>query len=310
MSQKLNISRFLLFVLFWTGCQTIQFERPNIVTDSDWLVDGYTQNRSRSTSDGLALPLEVAWEYNAAAAFGPGSPLILNGVVLIGTNKGEVHSIELATGRKRGFKNFGDGIEAPLAISEGFMYVASAWGKRVLTAFDLKKATFLWKNGGTPIESGFVVTDGLIIAADVQGMVHAFDQKTGEEQWKIELGDRVSVQSSLLLIQNKGVFVVDDAGRASLLNILDGSVLWSRQLSGPVYEGASSIGSSIAVSTTRGTVEVLDSDDGSAKWIYHSTNSSVRFGATAISENLVVVGATDGVVRAFLVENGVEKWFM
>ncbi len=303
-----NIGWVLVAAILHMGCQTIQFDRPQAVTEKDWLVDGYTQNRSRSTSDAVELPLDVAWEYNAASAFGPGSPLILNKVLLIGTLKGEIHAIDLISGRKRGYRNFGEGIEASPAISQGILFVPSAWGKKSLVAFDLAKANFLWRNNGTPIESGIVVTDKFVIAADVEGSVRAFDQKTGKLIWEVALGDRISVQSSLLLIDSNAVFVADDSGKASMLSVDDGQLIWSQQLSGPVYESASSLGSKIVVPTTRGTLEVLNSDSGRVEWLYRASNPNVRFGSPAISEDLVIVGGTDGMVRAFEASTGSEKW--
>lgn len=290
------------------GCQTIQFDRPTAVTEKDWLVDGQTQNKSRSTAEGVDLPLSIFWEYNAAAAFGPGSALLLDDVVLVGTMKGEVHTVELSSGKKQGYRNFGEGIEATTAINSGILFVPSALGKHVLVAFNLAKGNFLWQNEGTPIESGLVVTETLVIAADNQGVVKAYSQKDGSLVWERGLGERVSVQSALLLIDSDAVFVADDSGMATLLSAQNGDLIWSRRLSGPVYEGASSLGNRIVVPTTRGTIEVLDTSSGKTLWQYRAANEKIRFGSPAISKELVVVGATDGVVRAFEASTGKEVW--
>lgn len=303
-----HIVWILCFLALNVGCQTIQFDRPSAVTEKDWLVDGKAQNKSRSTAEGVDLPLSVLWEYNAASAFGPGSPLLLDDVVLVGTMKGEIHAVELSSGKKRGYRNFGEGIEATSAINKGILFVPSAMGKHVLVAFNLAKGNFLWRNGGTPIESGLVITETLVIVADIQGVVKAYNQKDGNLVWEKDLGERVSVQSALLLIDSEAVFVADDSGLATLISAQTGEIIWSRRLSGPVYEGAASLGNKIVVPTTRGTIEVLDTSSGKTIWQYRAANEKIRFGSPAISNEMVVVGATDGIVRAFEASTGKEMW--
>ena len=308
MTRFVYIASSLLMVIALSSCQTIQFNRPTFTSDQDWLVDGYSQNRSRSVSEGFTLPLTQVWEYNAAAGFGPGSPLVLDKVVLVSTRKGEIHSIELETGRKRGFRSFGDGIEGAPAIQNGHMFVASALGKRILSSFNLKTGGYAWRNKGVPIESGIVVSDGLIVAADVFGGIKAYDTKTGAEVWSVTIGERVSVQSALLLTDSTSVFVADDSGVASLLSLEDGTVKWQTKLDGPVYEGSSALGSLVVVPTTRGSFHVLDRKSGNVQWSFTTESDVVRFGATSISEDLIVVGASDETVRAFDPETGELKW--
>ena len=145
-----HISRILLAAIVFAGCQSIRFDLPGRLTEEDWPTDGKTADRSRYVPESLSLPLEVSWEYSANAGFGPGSPLILDGVVLVGTRKGEIHAIELATGRKRGFKKMGEAIEGSPLIANGMLYVPSAWGKKVLVGFDLKRGVISWKVPGGP----------------------------------------------------------------------------------------------------------------------------------------------------------------
>ena len=303
-----NIAVSVVMAIVLSSCQTIQFNRPSNTSEKDWLVDGYTQNRSRSVDAELTLPLSQAWEYNAAAGFGPGSPLVLDKVVLVATRKGEIHFIELETGRKRGYKNFGDGIEGSPAIQDGQMFVASAWGKRILSSFNLKTGNYTWRKKGVPIESGIVVSNGLVVAADVFGTVRAYDTKSGAEVWSTTIGKRASVQSALLLTDPSSVFVADDSGVATLLSVENGSMKWQSQLEGPVYEGSAALGDLVVVPTTRGTVQVLSLASGNVKWSFKTASKTVRFGSAAISEDLVVVGASDATVRAFDSESGLLKW--
>ncbi len=78
---------FVTLLLMMTGCQTIQFERPHVLSERDWPTDGQTESRSRAVADSLMLPLEEVWKYGANAGFGAGSPLVLQDRVLVGNRK-------------------------------------------------------------------------------------------------------------------------------------------------------------------------------------------------------------------------------
>ncbi|MBT3449939.1 MAG: PQQ-binding-like beta-propeller repeat protein [Bacteroidetes Order II. Incertae sedis bacterium] len=298
----------IVLLLFLSSCQTIQFENPSIVSDSDWLVDGQSQERTRAYAFDAALPFEEAWEYNAAAAFGPGSPLILEGVILAATRKGEVHTVELATGRKRGFKSFSDGIEGSPAIDNGRMFISSAVGKRTLVAWDLKRGRKLWRYKGSGFESGLVVQDNMVIGADVDAVVKAFDQADGTLLWTRSLGEMSSVQSTPLLVNLDRLFVADDRGNAFLLNVHTGDVIWESLLTGPVYESATAADGLVFVPTTRGAIDALDLHTGQLVWTLTQELSTLRFGGLATDGKHVYAGATDGLVRAVDVSTGEVVW--
>ena len=298
-----------IFGLLLIGaCQTIQFDQPLSTSELDWLVDGQSQERTRIYDLNASLPLELEWEYNAAAAFGPGSPLILDGVVLAATRKGEVHTVDLQTGRKRGFKSFSDGIEGPLAIANGKMFVASALGKKKLIAWNLRRGNALWKYKGAAFESGLVVFENLVIGSDVDGVVTAFDQDSGLVVWSLKLGEMVSVQSTPLLLSGGRLFVADDASNAFLIAAATGDVLWERRLPGPVYESASASAGRIFVPTTRGVLVALDEQSGHEIWTLTHDLNTARFGAVATDGERVFVGATDGQLRAIDATNGEVVW--
>lgn len=131
---SLIIASALAMTVGLTACQTIQFERPHVLSETDWPTDGGASDRSRYSDSELNGSLEMAWEYSANAGFGPGSALLLQDRVLVATRKGEVHTIELETGRGRGFKRMGEAIEATPLIHQGLLFVPTSWGEKSLVA--------------------------------------------------------------------------------------------------------------------------------------------------------------------------------
>lgn len=298
----------VLFVILLSGCQTIQFENPRISSEANWLTDGKNHERSRSYEQPINPPLELVWEYSANAGFGPGSPLILADQVLVATRKGEVHSIELETGRGRGFKNMGDVIEGTPVISDGIMFVPTAWGKRVLIAFDLQKGVIKWRVGGIPFDTALISFQDLVVGADVEGNVRAYQKTDGREAWSMSLGERQSVKASPLLLDEHKMFIATDTGLVHLLDLNTSEILWSEDVGAPVYNSPSAISGSIYLGTTRGDVVKLSATNGEIQWSVRPNDAQVRIGQIAVDEKTVFFGATDGKVRAVNSTSGSLVW--
>ena len=150
------------------GCQSLEVRQSHIAPDS-WLTEGQTAQRAYATDVALAPPLDEAWDYNAAAGFGPASPLIYGNAVLVSNRQGEVHGIDLETGRRIGIESFGDAVEGSPVVLGDMMYVPVAWGRRALIAYDLKKGSKRWEVRHAPIEAGLLQAGGSIIGVDVEG---------------------------------------------------------------------------------------------------------------------------------------------
>ena len=191
---------YIAICLILVGCQTVQLQNPQRVSSEDWLTDGQHPSKQRSYALSVDPPLEKIWEYNAAAGFGPGSPLIVNGTVLVSTRKGEVHSIDLETGRRRGFKAFGEGIEGSPVVSDGKLFVPIDMGRRSLTAWDLAKGNTAWRKKDTFISAGLSADQEAIYAVDIKGVIYAILKEDGETKWTYDLGHRAIGKASPLLL--------------------------------------------------------------------------------------------------------------
>ena len=303
-----HIARILLAAIVFAGCQSIRFDLPGRLTEEDWPTDGKTADRSRYVPEFLSVPLEVSWEYSANAGFGPGSPLILDGIVLVGTRKGEIHAVELETGRKRGFKKMGEAIEGSPLIANGMLYVPSAWGKKVLVGFDPKRGVISWKVAGVPFETALVAHDDNVVGVDVEGTVRSFNGETGEEVWRLKLGEKISAQASPLLVSPNRLFVATDDGNGYLVDLNVPDIIWQTDLGAPVYASPVTSDGTIYISTTRGSLVAIEALTGEQKWLMETLNPDVRMGAPAVDGERVYLGATDGRVRSVDINTGQVQW--
>ena len=289
------------------GCQTIQFERPQVLSEADWPTDGRTEERSRHIAEEMNLPLELAWEYSANAGFGSSSPLVLQDRVLVGNRKGEVHAVELETGRGRGFKQLGESVEGSPLIHEGIMFVPVAWGKHVLVAFDLAKGTNLWRNRGIPFSTTLVGHEETVIGIDIEGTLRAFSTRNGDEVWTLELAPFTTFKASPVRVSDTSILVADISGIVYQVNVQEQEIEWTRDLGAPIYETPAVAGGEVAIATTRGATHLLNTATGSQRWV-HQAPDHLRMGAPALNDRLVILGSTDGTVRALSRDSGKTVW--
>lgn len=137
-----------------SGCGgSIKLARAIHHSGEDWLVFGRDGQHTNRASTVLNPPLKLLWAYDASAGFGSGSPIVVDSVVFIGTLTGELHAVELATGKRIGYTSLGSALVGAPAISNGRIVVACAMGDEPLVAFDLHYGDRLWKKNITGVET-------------------------------------------------------------------------------------------------------------------------------------------------------------
>lgn len=297
----------LILVFIFAGCQTILFERPHVLSESDWPTDGQTEARTRAVADTLSLPLEQVWKYSANAGFGTGSPLVLQDRVLVGNRKGEVHTIMIETGQGTGFKQMGESVEGSPLIHEGLMFVPVAWGKHILVAFDLSKGTNKWRAKGVPFATALIGHDNTVVGVDLEGTLRSYDVEDGSEVWTLSLAPYQSFQASPVRLNDSSIMLADITGALYRVNLDSREIEWTSNLGAPVYQTPAVNGNDVVVSTTRGRVVAVNADTGDITWEWEG-QPYLRMGAPALSGSAVVVGATDGRVRRLDRQTGELEW--
>jgi len=304
---RMALIAFLILLVTGTGCQTIQFERPHVLSETDWPTDGATDARTRAVQDSLALPLQEVWKYSANAGFGAASPLILQDRVLVGNRKGEVHSVLMESGRGAGFKQMGESIEGSPLIHEGFLFVPVAWGKHILVAYDLAKGTNRWRAKGVPFATSLIGHKETIVGVDLEGTLRAYSIRGGDEEWTLSLAPFRTFQASPVRVSDSSIVVADIEGTLYRVNLDTQQVEWTVSLDEPVYHTPAVRDGAIAVSSTRGSLFHLDAGSGATKWKWEGADH-LRMGAPTFGRHEIIVGATDGTVRSLDRWSGEERW--
>ncbi len=307
-SASICLALSLSFAMFLPACTSLHLKDLPTATGLSWPTEGRTNERSYEAPAAPTLPLRMEWDYNAAAGFGPGGPLVAEPFVLVATRKGEVHAIDAERGKKKGVKAFGDAIEGSPAVLGGVLYVPVAWGRRTgVVAYDLISGSRLWRYEAPPVTTGLLATDEVVIFGDYEAQLHCLDHR-GSVRWTFQSENRTSIKGTPVMVVAGTVAVADDQGILLGVDLSEGTLVWRRDLGEPVYVSMASGKGRLLVPTTRGTLHALDGVTGQTLWVFHGDNLQAKYATPAVAGETVVFGGSDGVVRALNLNTGDELW--
>ena len=144
---------------------------------------------------------------------------------------------------------------------------------------------------------------GLIIAADLDGRVHAVERDTGVRKWitapTSRIWGRVSANENTAFAANKD-------GAILAFSLEDGSPLWTYEVGDAVYGGATAVGNSVLTTSHDDWVYSIDAQTGELKW---KTEMSSGSNSTPIFANgLVIAGSWDDRLYAMDAATGANVW--
>lgn len=285
------------------GCAPLQIERAIRAQETDWTTYGGSMARTNRSTRSLAPPLALRWEYNTAAGFGTGSPVVADSIVFVGTLQGELHAVHIRSGQRVGYRSFESAIVGAPVIDGNTIIVTSALDKPTLVAYDVRLASETWSLDVGPIETSPLLVGSRLIVATLTGSVICVEKSTGEELWRFKAGRQI--RSSPASEGNLVVFGSDD-GSISALDIADGSLLWKFATRGSVFAPPTIQGATVYIGSTDKTFYAIDLTDGSLKW--NREIGSKIYGGAATSDDLVYVGAANGTLYALDINDGTTRW--
>jgi len=248
------------------------------------------------------------------------SPVWHDGLVVFGSDDGNVYAVDAASGRQRWMARTGGPVPSTPAISGDRVFVLSYDGK--LHALDVRTGEVLWKfatggerrfearglHGMQPRTQTFadmydvylsspLVADGKVFFGSGDGHVYAVDAASGRLAWKFATGDVVHASPALA----DGLVVIGSwDGRLYALDVATGAQRWAFQAGvDPLIHNQQGFQSSAAIAD--GTVYVGCRDghlyaiglrDGAQKWAVDTAGSWV-VGSPAVIKGKVIFATSD-----------------
>ncbi|HEY3503543.1 MAG TPA: PQQ-binding-like beta-propeller repeat protein, partial [Actinocatenispora sp.] len=240
----------------------------------------------------------VAWRQ--ALDTYPLTPLVRTGDVLCFGVDGAVRAI----GSDGGAARWSVSVDATGGLAAGGGVLVAA-GEHALCGLSAATGRQLWRyalaSGATP-----VVADGLAIASDTHGTLHAVRAADGAAVWRraIHAAGPTPYAAGVL-------YATTDPGTVYALRTATGATVWTRRLGNPTNE---SYGYPSVLGHSDGTLHVggndrivyaLDAATGRPRWTYPAAVSLTTAPVTATG--LVFIGTRDGYARALVPPNGGDR---
>lgn len=166
-------------------------------------------------------------------------------------------------------------------IADGRLFVGTKGG--AMYAFDAKTGKVLWTfQAGGPILHTAGADGGKVFFGSLDGCVYGIDAAAGTEAWRTRCEPRAGFSSGVLLAEGN-VYLGSRAGRMFCLRGEDGTIRWTAECGGPVFQAASFDNPSV-----------------------HSAGSGTSSGSG--HRALVYVGSEDMRVSAFNAADGELAW--
>jgi outer membrane protein assembly factor BamB len=284
-------------------CAPLRLQRPIKVHEDDWTVFGGNTQHTNRSSVALSPPLEVAWEYDASAGFGSGSPVAVDSFVFIGTLAGEVHLVNIKTGQRAGVLNVGSAVEGAPLIDGISVVAASAGGDHTLISYDYREGVVRWERDLGGIECSPLRFGYRLFVTTLDGILYCLDKASGAEIWRFEA--RYPIHSSPAT-DGKTVVFGCDHGNLYAVDLETGKLKWEFRTDRSIFVTPSIYRECVFFGSMDKTFYSLHLSDGKLVWKYVAGGRI--YGTSAFSEDLVMFGATDGILYALRVEDGSVAW--
>jgi outer membrane protein assembly factor BamB len=293
----------LLLSFIFSSCTSLQVQRPIKVHENDWTVFGDNPQHTNQSPIVISPPLEVAWEYDASAGFGSGSPVAADSFVFVGTLAGEIHVVNIKTGNRVGVLSVESAVAgAPLIDGENLV-AASANGDRSLISYDYRDGLLVWEKELGGIESSPLRFGYRLFVTTLGGDLYCLDKGTGAEVWRFET--KQPIHSSPATDGKTVVFGCDD-GHLYAVDLETGKLVWKFKTSRSIFAAPSIYRDHVYFGSLDDTFYAVNLKDGGLIWKYLAGGKI--YDTPAFSEDLVMFGATDGILYALGAEDGSLVW--
>ena len=243
----------------------------------------------------------------ATGAFVESSPAVVNGVVYIGSDDGNLYALNASTGQK--MWSFSTGgvqpvLDAP-AVELGVVYIGSYDG--VLYALNAATGKQLWSfaTGSNPIVGAPTVVNGVVyVSGGIPETLYALNANTGKMLWSD--GNSIGGWNSAAVANGK-VYIGSFDNNLRAINAKTGAVLWSYAVPDGFVNSSPAVAENVVyIGSWDGTVYAVRASNGAPLWT-HPTGSFIT-SSPAVAGGVVYIGSWDDTLYALNAKTGAEIW--
>ncbi len=168
------------------------------------------------------------------------------------------------------------------------------------------------------------VSGDLVLAADRDGLVKAFNRATGAPVWQVDVRELVGkelgwcglgseslrISGGLTSNANHVVFGTE-RGFLFMLNVADGSLVWSTSVRGEILAKPAMGDGKVVIKTAAGDVIGFNESDGEQLWVVATEVPALSLRGTSaptIANGGALFGTGNGKLTVAVLDNGLQAW--
>lgn len=256
----------------------------------------------------LYPPLTRLWAFAAQGGF-YAPPLLRDERMYVGSVNGAVYALD-SDGRELWKTTLGGQVYAGLAADGERLYAAST--QKLAAALDPTDGRVLWRHtlGGvvyaTPAVEGGVV----VIGTGDTGVVYGLDPATGDERWRLPLGDRMG---SGLAAADGMLYLPSYDSHLYAAEASSGLLRWQFVAAGPIDSAPLVDGDRLYLKLADDRVYALNRSDGKLLWSTPGsgralTSKPSNWSPLRMAAGRLVFGSLDGRLHALDPADGKPVW--
>jgi eukaryotic-like serine/threonine-protein kinase len=297
----------LLLSAFICGCEGLQITRPIKTSVLDWTTLGGGPTRANQCASSAAPPLKQIWQYDAGSGIAA-TPLVSDSILIISTLKGELHAVDVRTGKRIGYISLDGSVTGTPAWNRTAVYIPISTEDETVESIDVHDGSKNWSANFGQSESSPLLYDRHLYITSLNGSLFCLNVANGDEIWKFETGtedERKPIRSSPATDGRVIVFGCDD-GVLYAVDRATGKEVWKFATGESIFASPVITGGRVIVGSLDGNVYCLEVRTGRLCWSF-DTKSRI-FGSASSNDALAFVGTADGRCYALNVENGSVDW--
>jgi outer membrane protein assembly factor BamB len=249
---------------------------------------------------------EPAWTYKTEGAV-LSSPIIIDGVVYVGSEDKYLHAIDAKTGEKKWTLASETLIDASPVYDEGIIYIGTDGG--VLYAVDAKTGETKWQfktEGRIAGEAAVTQREGkkVVIVGSHDGQLYCINAVNGEKVWAYETGDYVNCG---IVLDNNTIVLGGCDTMMHLIDLKTGTGTAQIELGGEVAGTPALSKDHAYIGHMQGEVLAVDLKEKKVAWRFRDRDFPF-IGSPALSGDTLLIGSRGRRLYAVERKTGEKKW--
>ncbi len=258
--------------------------------------------------------LELLWEITTPDGV-TSTPVISNGKTYVGSLSGDLHSIDLKTGKvewsyrtkeSANPKEFAPGFNAPLSMNDKLVFGGDDFGIFHAVNIETGKKAWTFETEGEIVGGSIVIKDNVIFGSH-DGHLYCLNTHTGEKVWAADTGGPVN--GTPCVIGNLTFTTGCDKPILRVFNLETGEEAGEVPLDALLLASAAAKDDKLYFGSDGGIAFALDWQKKSLDWEFSVPNRKQQMQSSpAITETAIILGSRDKTLYALDRKTGELKW--